>query len=104
MKNTAAQLKVKLIDIYEEWGWDFYDQFSSGHAYDAFKLCLTEPDFVFGKVTSISPEHREVLLSNIKKKLAATPIKLRCTFNLLCFTFQGIEAVRASLEAAKEKT
>jgi translation initiation factor 2 alpha subunit (eIF-2alpha) len=28
MRLTAAQLKCKLIDIYEEWGWDFYDQFS----------------------------------------------------------------------------
>jgi translation initiation factor 2 alpha subunit (eIF-2alpha) len=65
---------------------------------------LTEPDFVFGKVTSIPNEHKEVLLLNIKKKLAATPIKLRCTFNLLCFTFKGIEAIKDSLLAAKEKT
>lgn len=38
MKLTAFNLQRKLIDIYEEFGWDLYDKFE--HAYDAFKLCL----------------------------------------------------------------
>ena len=41
LRLTAHQLKVKLIDLYEKFGWDFYDKFGLEHAYDAFKLCLT---------------------------------------------------------------
>jgi translation initiation factor 2 subunit 1 len=102
MRLTAAQLKLSLLEIYEEWGWDLYDLFP--HAFDGLKLAVTEPDFVFNKLTSIPENHKEVLITNIKKKLAAAPIKLRCTFNLFCFTYEGIDAIRDSLAAAREKT
>lgn len=49
LRLTAHNLKCKLIELYEAFGWDLYDVF--GHAYDAFKLCLSEPDLVFSKVT-----------------------------------------------------
>ena len=29
---------AKLIDLYEDFGWDLYDAFD--HAYDSFKLAL----------------------------------------------------------------
>lgn len=41
MKLTAFNLKRKLVDLYEEFGWDLYDKFEPQHAYDALKLCLT---------------------------------------------------------------
>ena len=41
-------LKCKLIDLYQDFGWDLYDKFD--HAYDAFKLCLTDPELVFSKI------------------------------------------------------
>jgi translation initiation factor 2 subunit 1 len=76
---TAHTLKKKLIEIYEEWGWDLYDKFD--HAYDALKLCLTDPEEVYKRV-NIPEDHREKLMINIKKKLAAAPIKIRATFDL----------------------
>lgn len=101
MRLTAHNLKMKVFDIYEQWGWDFYDHFD--HAYDALKLCLTDPDFVFSKVNISDEKHKEALLANIKKKLAAAPIKLRAIFKLSCFTFDGINTIRDALIAAKEK-
>ena len=100
MRLTAHNLKTKVVELYEEWGWDFYDHFD--HAYDALKLCLTDPDFVFSKI-NIEDAHKEALLFNIKKKLASQPIKLRTIFKLSCFTFDGINAIKESLLAAKEK-
>lgn len=100
MRLTAHNLKTRVIDLYKAWGWDFYDHFD--HAYDALKLCLTDPEFVFSKIT-ISDAHKEALLSNIKKKLAAVPIKLRTIFKLVCFTFDGVNAIREALLAAKEQ-
>jgi len=49
LRLTAHGLRCKLIELYEAFGWDLYDKF--GHAYDAFKLSLTDPDLVFSKVT-----------------------------------------------------
>lgn len=98
MRLTAHNLKTKVGDLYEAWGWDLYDQFE--HAYDALKLSLSDPEFVFSKIT-ISDAHKEALLMNIKKKLAAQPIKLRTIFKLSCFNFDGVNAIRDSLLAAK---
>jgi translation initiation factor 2 subunit 1 len=48
MKLTARTLNVKVLDAYESFGFDLYDHFD--HAFDSFKLALTEPDMVFSKL------------------------------------------------------
>jgi translation initiation factor 2 subunit 1 len=98
MKLTAFKLKCKLIELYEAFGWDLYDKFD--HAYDALKLCLTDPELVFSKI-NITDAQKTELLANIHKKMAAAPIKLRAIFNLQCYTYEGIEAIRESLLEAK---
>lgn len=42
MRNTAIQLKQKVIELYEQWGWDLYDIY--GSAYEAFRLITIEPE------------------------------------------------------------
>ena len=79
MKLTAYTLQCKLVEIYEQFGWDLYDLFD--HAYDGLKLCLTDPERVFSKL-NISEEQKVELMKNITKKMAAAPIKLRSRFNL----------------------
>ena len=101
MKLTARVLRRKLVTLYEEFGWDLYDKFD--HAYDAFKVCLTDPDVVFSKI-KVSDEVKEALIANIQKKMAATAIKLRTRFYLKCFTYEGIEAIKESLLIAREQT
>jgi len=101
MKFTAFALNCKLIELYEAFGWDLYDKFD--HAYDAFKLCLTDPELVFSKI-NITEEQKTALMASINKKMAAAPQKLRTTFNLHCYTYEGIEAIKESLLAAKRET
>jgi translation initiation factor 2 alpha subunit (eIF-2alpha) len=36
--------------------------------------------------------------------MATAPIKLRTTFNLQCYTYEGAEAIKASLLTTKAKT
>ena len=38
LRLTAFNMQCKLIDLYEAFAWDLYEQFD--HCYDAFKLCL----------------------------------------------------------------
>lgn len=101
MKLTAFTLGCRTLDLYEQFGWDLYDCFN--HAYDAFKLSLTDPELVFEKV-NITEIQKEALLKSIAKKLAAKPVKLRTIFKLQCYTYEGIEAIREALMEAKEQT
>ena len=87
--------------MYKAYGWDLYDKFD--HAYDALKLCLTDADLVFSKI-NITEEQKAALLASIHKKMAAAPQKLRTTFNMHCYTYEGIEAIKESLLAAKAQT
>jgi len=100
LRLTAHNLKCKLIKIYEDFGWDLYDVFEDSHPYDALKLCLTEPELVFGKI-KVTDVQKEELLKNIKKRLAPQPMKLRTCFNLKCYTIEGVEALKESLIAAR---
>jgi translation initiation factor 2 subunit 1 len=99
MKLTADTLKCDLIDIYEAFGWDLYDNYD--HAYDALKLCVSDSERVFSKL-EITDEQKEALLKNIVKKMAAAPVKLRSCFNLTCTTYEGIEAIRESMLVSKQ--
>jgi translation initiation factor 2 subunit 1 len=101
MKLTAFTLQCKTIDLYEAFGWDLYDKFT--HTYDAFKLCLSDPELVFDKI-DITEAQKEALVSNIAKKMAAKPTKLRSNFNLQCYTYEGIEAIREALLETKKQT
>jgi translation initiation factor 2 alpha subunit (eIF-2alpha) len=38
MKKVAFQLDCKIIDLYEQFGWDLYDKYD--HALDAFKQIM----------------------------------------------------------------
>jgi len=100
LRLTAHNMQCKLIDLYEAYAWDLYDKFD--HAYDAFKLCLTDPELVFSKIT-ITDDQKKHLLANINKKMAAAPQKIRTTFNLHCYTYEGIDAIRDAMLAAKAK-
>jgi translation initiation factor 2 subunit 1 len=93
-------MQCKLIELYEAYAWDLYDKFD--HAYDAFKLCLTDPELVFSKI-SITDDEKKHLLASINKKMAAAPQKIRTRFNLHCYTYEGIDAIRDSMLAAKAK-
>ena len=58
---------------------------------------------VFSKI-SITDDQKKHLLQSIAKKMAAAPVKLRTTFNLQCYTYEGIEAIKAALLDAKKET
>ena len=101
MKLTAVTLNSKVLTCYENFGWDLYEHFD--HALDAFKLALTEPDMVFSKV-KISDQEKIALLKNITKKLASAPVKMRTKFNLQCYTYEGVEAIKEAMLEAKKQT
>ena len=56
------------------------------------------PDAVFGPLKA-DPAVVQLVLSDVKKKLTPQPVKIRADIEVQCFTYEGIEAVRAALMA-----
>ena len=104
--NILKQMAVKigpectLRSLYEKFGWDLYYKY--GHAFDAFRLISSDPEAVFKEI-SITEEEKKVLIESIARKMAPTPLKLRADFELTCFSYEGIDALKAALLGAKAK-
>lgn len=104
--NILKQMAVKLgpectlLYLYEKFGWSLYDKY--GHAFDAFRLIMSDKEAVFKEI-KISPEEQVVLYDSIAKKMAPTPLKLRAEFELTCFTYEGIDALKEALITSRTK-
>jgi translation initiation factor 2 subunit 1 len=55
------------------------------------------------KNMKITPDHKAALIESISKKMAQQPTKLRATFELNCFTYEGIDAIKAVLIRTKRE-
>ena len=74
MRHVAEIVDMSLEDLNRCFTWPLYKRY--GHAFDAFKLALTEPDRVFEGL-EVSSELRQELLVNIRKRMTAQPVKIR---------------------------
>ena len=63
---------------------------------------MTDPADVFLKV-EISNEQKSHLMAVIRKKMELIPQKIRTTFNLNCYTWEGMDAIRDSMLAAEKE-
>ena len=103
MKHIAEAKKKPLEEVYQQIGWPLYRKYK--HAYDAFKLVLSldnQEDIFEG--LSIDEDTKELVLNFIKRKLAPQPIKIRADIELTCFTYEGIDAIKAALMAGEAKS
>lgn len=100
MRHVSETCKVRVEELYIQFGWDLYQRF--GHAYDALKLAIKEGDRekILGQY-DIAPEVMESLLSNIERRLAPQPTRIRCDLEVTCFAYEGIEAVKDALRAGE---
>ena len=99
MKQTAAWLEEDLESLYERVGWPLNKAFPS--SYDAFLISLNDPEAVFSKI-DIDDKTKELLIGNISKRMQPVSYKVCTNFEISCYTFEGIEAVKKALEAREE--
>ena len=45
LKQVAVKLDCKLLSLYEQFGWKLYKKYD--HAYDAFRIIMSDPESVF---------------------------------------------------------
>lgn len=98
MRHVAEKSEIPLEKLYQQIGWPLYKKY--GHAYEAFKTAITEPEKVFEEL-NIAPDVYEELISNIRRRLTPQPVKLRASIDLTCFNYDGIDAVKAALKAGE---
>lgn len=98
VRHVAETVGVDAIDLYQRWGWPLYKKY--GHAYDGFRMAVSDPDSVLEGL-DISLREREELLRNIERRLTPQPIKLRADIEVTCYHYEGIDAVKAALKAGE---
>jgi len=100
LRHLADRRGLYLEELYQQVGWPLYRKY--GHAYDAFKLALTEGETgvkdPFEELV-IPEEIKTELKMYIRRRLAPKPVKIRADIEVSCFTYEGIDAIREALFA-----
>lgn len=98
LRYCAEKNNVLLEKLYQTIGWPLLRKY--GHAYDAFKLSINDPS-IFDIIEPPSKEILEELKAYISKRLTPQAIKVRADVEVSCFSYEGIDAIKAALKAAE---
>ncbi|KAI8321618.1 hypothetical protein GQ54DRAFT_297882 [Martensiomyces pterosporus] len=98
INHVAKKLGQDIEDLYTQFGWPLYKKY--GHAYDAFKLAIANPEAIFDEF-GLGKEVLDELMVNIRRRLTPQPVKIRADIEVSCFGYQGVEAIRKALKAAE---
>jgi len=98
LRHLAERRKLYLKDLYEKIGWPLYKKY--GHAYDAFKLAISDDNPVDPfEIIDIPEDFKAELKAYILRRLAPQQVKIRSDIEVSCFTYAGIDAIREALFA-----
>lgn len=103
LRHVAELLKYEtdeqLEDLYQRTAWHFEEKYkkNKASAYDFFKQAVLDPSIL--AECGLDEKTKEVLLSNIKRKLTSQAVKIRADIECACYGYEGIDAVKASLKA-----
>lgn len=67
---------------------------------NALNLPRSESDTVF-ETLEMTPEVRSELLSTIARRLTPKPVKVRSDLELTCYSYEGINGIKAALRAGE---
>jgi len=98
MRHVAETTQHPLEELYIKFGWPLYNKF--GHAYDAFKLAVSDPGVVFQGI-EFDPEIKACVIKNIQRKLTPQPVKIRADLEVTCFHYDGIDAIKIAIRAGE---
>jgi translation initiation factor 2 subunit 1 len=105
MRHVADQKNMGLEEMYKLVGWPLYRKYK--HAYDAFKVSLTDSDediFTTAEIeNNVDDNTKTMILNYVKRRLAPQPVKVRADIEVTCFTYEGIDAIREALLAGEAK-
>lgn len=100
LRHVAEKHKYPLEKLYETIGWPLSRKY--GNAYEAFKLAITNPETVFEGIEPPSQVIMDDLFNQISRKLTPNPVKVRADIDITCFSYEGVDAVKAALTAGEK--
>jgi translation initiation factor 2 subunit 1 len=74
IRHAAEKLGTSVEELHSRYTWPLYKKY--GHAYDAFKIAINDPEKVFGEF-EMTPEVKKELLNSIRKRLTPQALKIR---------------------------
>ncbi|WWD16982.1 hypothetical protein CI109_101418 [Kwoniella shandongensis] len=98
MTQVAKKRGVSPESLYEKIAWPLHKQY--GHAYEAFKASISEPEAIFGPL-SLDSETLSDLRAGIARRLTPKPVKVRADIEVKCFSYAGIDAIKRALTAGE---
>jgi translation initiation factor 2 subunit 1 len=102
MRHVTSKIEgATLEELHTRITWPLYVKY--GHAYDAFKTALSDKVDVFEGL-DVDERTKGLILENVRRRLTPQPVKVRADIELTCFTYEGIEAIRAALLAGQAET
>lgn len=117
MRHVAETMELDLEDLYIHVGWPLYKKY--GHAFEAFKLIVNDPDSILNSLTrevkevgpdgneitkvvpAISEEVKNVLVQNIRRRMTPQPLKIRADIEMKCFQFDGVLHIKEAMRKAE---
>ncbi|XP_073115241.1 eukaryotic translation initiation factor 2 subunit alpha homolog isoform X2 [Elaeis guineensis] len=117
MRHVAETMDLDLEDLYIHVGWPLYRKY--GHAFEAFKLIVTNPDSVLDSLTremkevgpdgqevtkvvpAMTPEVKDCLVKNIRRRMTPQPLKIRADVEMKCFQFDGVLHIKGAMKKAE---
>lgn len=101
LRHTAEILKFstdeQFEDLYEKTAWKIDEmKHKPGAAYDVFKQCVTDPTVL--DACDIPQDWKNILITNIKRRLTPQAVKCRADVEVSCYTYEGIDAIKNALK------
>jgi len=106
LRHTAEVLRMTTDEEFENlytrtaWTLDDKNKKQIGYSYDLFKQCVTDPSVL--DACDIPDEWKEILISNIKRRLTPQAVKCRTDIEVSCYSYEGIDAIKAALRTGLE--
>ncbi|KAL7049144.1 hypothetical protein ACKWTF_003611 [Chironomus riparius] len=105
LRHVAELLKYEnddqLEELYQKTAWYFEEKHKNKTAsYDIFKQAVTEPALL--DECNLDENTKNVLLTNIKRKLTSQAMKIRADIECACYGYEGIDAVKQALRSGLE--
>ncbi|XP_073019224.1 eukaryotic translation initiation factor 2 subunit alpha homolog [Primulina eburnea] len=117
MRHVAETMKIDLEDLYIHVGWPLYRKY--GHAFEAFKLVVNDPDSILDSLTrevkevepngqeitkvvpALSEDVKDSLVKNIRRRMTPQPLKIRADIEMKCFQFDGVLHIKEAMRKAE---
>ena len=96
IKKLSVITNTTMKKLYKTIIWPLYENESYEHPYDALESILLNGDNILEGL-KINNEIKEELIKILKNKLIIRPVQIKSTFNLTCFTFNGIDDIKEVL-------